>query len=94
MSLRIYEDDNFEGYEGYFPDPAATYDLGRYDMGYFFADWNDQVSSLKTTTSLRVFEDVNYQGDYVDLPAGDHTLAELNAYGVDNDSISSFYALA
>jgi hypothetical protein len=94
MPRRIYEDDNFGGYEGYFPDPAVTNDLGRYDMGYFLADWNDEVSSLKTTTSLRVFQDVNFQGDYVDLPPGDHTLAELNDYGVANDSISSFMALA
>jgi hypothetical protein len=94
MSVKIYSDDNFDGYYGYFPSPAVATDLGRYDMGYFFADWNDQVSSLKTTTSLRVYENIEFGSEYHDLPPGDFTLAELEDYGIANDSITKFFELA
>jgi hypothetical protein len=94
MSVKIYSDDNFDGYYGYFPSPAVANDLTRYSRGYFFGDWNDQVSSLKTTTPLRVYENIEYGSEYHDLQPGDFTLAELNDYNIANDSISKFFELA
>ena len=61
---------------------------------YDEASWNDQVSSLYTSTYLVVFEDANYEGDYAVLAPGFHDLASLSYYGIDNDTLSSFYAVA
>jgi hypothetical protein len=86
MGLTIYQDDNFGGYqqEVYF----NVYDTGDYYMSWY-SDWNDEISSLYTSSSIYVFEDAGYSGNYALLPAGYHDLDSLYAYGVDNDSISS-----
>jgi hypothetical protein len=88
MGLTIYQDDNFGGYqqEVFF----NVDDLGDYSMSWY-SDWNDEISSLYTSSSIYVFEDAGYSGDYTLLPAGYHDLDSLNAYGIDNDSISSIY---
>jgi hypothetical protein len=93
MSVTIYQDDYFSGYTGYFPGYGYTPNLTNYEMGYSGETWNDQVSSLYTSTYLWVFEDANYSGDYAVLAPGFHDLANLQSYGIDNDSISSFYAV-
>jgi hypothetical protein len=49
------------------------------------------VSSLYTSDYLWVFEDAGYSGDSALLAPGYHSLASLLFYGIDNDSISSFY---
>lgn len=63
-------------------------------MGYSGYSWNDQVSSLYTSTYLTVYEDAGYSGDYATLSPGYHDLDSLEDYGIANDSISSFYAYA
>ena len=93
MSVSIYQDDYFGGYVGYFSGYGYTPNLSYYSMGYSGYSWNDQVSSLYSTTPLYVVEDAGYSGDSAYLPAGSHDLASLESYGIDNDSISSFYAI-
>jgi hypothetical protein len=93
MSVTIYQDDGFSGYAGYFPGYGYTPNLSYYAMGYSGESWNDQVSSLYSSTYLYVFEDAGYSGDYALLSPGYHDLANLQAYGIDNDTISSFYAV-
>jgi hypothetical protein len=91
MSVTIYEDAFFYCNQGYFP-IGYTPDLSNYEMD---ADttWNDQVSSLYTSDYLAVFEDAGYAGDSAILAPGYHSLASLLFYGIDDDSISSFYTL-
>lgn len=86
MGLTIYQDDNFGGYQKdvYF----NTYDLSDYSMSWY-SSWNDEISSLYTSSAIYVFEDANLSGDYAWLPSGYHDLDSLYAYGIDNDSISS-----
>ena len=93
MSVRIFQDELGGGYYGDFPDPAYTLNLGNYSMGNTGYTWNDQVSSLYTSTRLMVFEDADHTGYFAILPAGFHPLESLLAYGIDNNSISSFVAL-
>jgi Peptidase inhibitor family I36 len=95
MSVTIYEHADFTGNVGYFPDPASTPNLGNYAMGNSGYSWNDQVSSLYTSTYLKVFQDANYDssyGAYAILPPGFHDFYSLNDYGIGSDEISSFYA--
>jgi hypothetical protein len=101
MSVTIWQDDHFSGNLGYFPfdsytNPGYGYtNLSDHQMGYTGLSWNDQVSSLYTTTWLYVFEDAPEAPggtDYALLPPGAHDLASLESYGVDNDSISAMYA--
>jgi hypothetical protein len=92
MSVTIYEHHDFTGAEGYFPDRAYTDALSRYSLG-LFDTWNDDISSLYTSTSLIVFEDEYFEGDSAFLEPGFHDLASLNSYGIENDDIGSFYAL-
>jgi hypothetical protein len=100
MPVTIYEDVGGGGEYGDFPDPAEAKYLWNYSLD-FFNTWDDQISSLKTTTPLKVFElpgfaEDNYTGygTSVVLPPGFHDLASLEAYDIGNDSISSFFALA
>jgi hypothetical protein len=93
MSVRIHSDDLGRGYEGNFPDPAGTPNLGKYSMGDSGYSWNDQISSLYTSTPLLVAEDAQYQGFQAVLSPGFHPLESLERYGFYNDSISSFRAL-
>ena len=90
MSVTIYEHAFFYGEEGYFP-VGYTPDLSNYEMGDSGESWNDQISSLYTSDYLWVFEDAGYSGDSALLAPGYHSLASLLYYGIDNDSISSFY---
>jgi hypothetical protein len=98
MSVVLYENDDFNIYDdGYalgFSDPAYTSDLSNYALGYGGNTWDNDTSSLYTTTYLAVYEEQNYGGDYAVLPPGSHDLASLNAYGIENDDIASFYAFA
>jgi hypothetical protein len=82
----IYEDDHSGGYSYSFLSNAA--DLSNYDMGYF-SDWNDEVSSIYTDSSILVYEDAGYSGATAILAPGFHDLASLESYGIYNDSISS-----
>ena len=71
MSVTLYENDFFnyydDGYVGYFPDPAYTADLSNYALGYNGDTWDNDISSLYTSTYLSVFEEQNYGGDYAIL---------------------------
>ena len=51
------------------------------------------MSSLYTTEYLCVYEDAYYSGPSALLPPGFHDLASLESYGINNDSISSFYSI-
>jgi hypothetical protein len=53
--------------------------------------WNDTVSSIiiSYTAGASFFKDCNYAGAVVSLPAGDYTLAQLQARGILNEDISS-----
>jgi hypothetical protein len=94
MSVTIYEDDHAGGDAKFFGDPEQTPDLTNYALDYsYFDTWNDDVSSLYTTEYLYVFEDAYYSGPNALLPPGFHDLAALESYGINNDSISSFYAI-
>jgi hypothetical protein len=91
MSVTIYEDDNGGGYSYQFF-AAPEDDLSDIFMNfYLYQSWNDEVSSLYATESVTVWEDAGYQGDSATLLPGFHDLDDLNAYGIDNDSISSLY---
>jgi hypothetical protein len=96
MSVTIWQDDNFKGYLEFFAGYGDTPNLSDHEIGYTGLTWNDQVSSLHSTTPLYVFEDSSaagdYAGDYALLPAGSHNLASLESFGIDNDSISAFFA--
>jgi hypothetical protein len=96
MTVRIYQYDDYQGYSGYFPDPSRTPNLGNYSMGYTGYSWDNQVSSLYTSTTLYVFEAPYYFGtdkgyDFAELPPGRFTTAELALYGIDDNSMSSFF---
>ena len=90
MSLTFYQDDNAGGYEYYAV--GNIYDFSDRTMSWY-SSWNDEVSSLYTSTSIYVFEDAGYSGDGAILSAGFHDLDSLESYGIENDSISSFYTL-
>ena len=98
MSVTIYEDVGGGGEVGYFPDPAEAQYLWNYSMDFFYT-WYDEISSLYTSTPLKVFELPGFAEDYAGyadsaiLQPGFHDLASLESYGIDNDNISSFYAL-
>ena len=92
MAVTIWQDDNYYGYSGYFPDHARTPDLSNYAIGYTGDYWGDDISSLYTSTTLIVYEGDNYTGDYAVLAPGYHDLASLASYGIENDDIDSFYA--
>jgi hypothetical protein len=81
MSVTIFQDDNFKGELMLFAGYGDTPNLSEYQIGYTDLTWNDQVSSLETTTPLYVFEDSSaagdYAGDYALLPAGRHNLARI-----------------
>jgi hypothetical protein len=62
-------------------------------MGNSGYSWNDQISSLYTSTPLLVAEDAQYQGFQAVLAPGFHPLESLERYGFYNDSISSFRVL-
>jgi hypothetical protein len=52
--------------------------------------WNDETSSLEITGSpVRFYLDSFFEGKAVDLEPGKHDLADLQAHGIPNDSISS-----
>jgi hypothetical protein len=82
----IYEDDSASGYSYSFLSNAS--DLNNYEMGDF-SDWNDEVSSIYTDSSIYVYEDAGYSGFKALLAPGFHDLASLESYGIYNDSISS-----
>jgi len=89
----FYDDDFDDSYYGYFPGYGYTPNLSNYEMGDSGLTWNNQVSALYTFHYLKVFEEEGYQGDYAILAPGPHDLASLASYGIENDDISSFYAL-
>ena len=89
MSVTLYQDAGGYGYSDTFY--YQTTNLENYAMT-IFSDWNDEVSSLYTTEDIYVYEDAYGGGDYALLEGGQFwDLDELEAYGIDNDSISSFY---
>ena len=81
MSVTIWQDDNFSGYLEFSAGYGDTPNLSDHWIGYTGLTWNDQVSSLHSTTPLYVFEDSSaagdYAGDYALLPAGYHNLGKL-----------------
>jgi hypothetical protein len=68
---------------------SNAYDLNSYHMGSYYFDWNDEVSSLYTSSSIYVFEGAGYSGFSALLAPGFHDLASLESYGIYNDSIPS-----
>ena len=90
MSVTIYEHYNYTGYYAYFPDPAYTADLSNYAMGDYGDTWNNDISSLYTSTALIVYEDTGFGGDYAVLGPEYHDLDSLAAYGIENNDIGSF----
>jgi hypothetical protein len=95
MSVTIFDSPNGAGsYEGYFPDPAYAYDVGNYALGDYGDTWANDISALSTTTPLNVFDEPNFGGDAVYLPAGFHDLEDLESYGIANNDIASFVAIA
>jgi hypothetical protein len=93
MAVTIFQNYNGTGYHGIFPSPAYAYDMGNYDMGTVGATWAYNISALYTTTPLNVFDEPNFEGDAVYLPAGFFDLERLESLGVSNDSIASFVAV-
>jgi hypothetical protein len=92
MSVWIWEYGDTTGYAGFFPDHARTWDLGNYAMGYQGDTWDNNISSLYTSTALFVYEDTYYGGDYAILSPGLHNLDSLAAHGIEDNDIGSFYA--
>ena len=97
MAVTLYENDDFNNYDpGYalgFSDPAYSANLSNYALGYDGNTWDNDTSSLYTTTALRVFEEQYGEGDSALLPPGHHDLADLYSYGIENDDIASFVAV-
>jgi hypothetical protein len=89
MSVTLYQ--GADGY-GYYDDfDAFVLNLENYAMT-IFSDWNDEVSSLYTTYDIVVYEDAYGYGDSAVLTGGYFwDVDEMEALGIDNDSISSFY---
>jgi hypothetical protein len=89
MSVTLYQDAGGYGYYDTFS--YATSNLENYAMT-IFSDWNDEVSALYTTYDVYVYEDAYGGGDSALLAGGYFwDLDDLEAVGIDNDSISSFY---
>jgi hypothetical protein len=82
--VTLYEHDDYGGY-------ALTFYGGSSDLTQY--GFNDVTSSIITDDTTVLFEDVNYSGDYWVIPAGYFNLDDLEAYGVPNDTISSFYTV-
>ncbi len=77
------------GYQNYdFSGTSSTFnsdDDSLVDDGY-----NDEWSSIKVEViPPRVYTDVNYSGNSIELPIGTYTMSQLIARGIANDSISS-----
>lgn len=92
MSVTIYEHADYTGAVGYFPDHAYTPNLGNYMMGDTGETWDNNISSLYTSTPLFVYEGTYYDGDVAVLAPGFHDFYSLAAHGIENDDIGSFYA--
>ena len=90
MSVTIWDGAYFNGDRGYFP-AGYTDDLDKYTQPDG-QSWNNDISSLYTSTGLYVFDfkDYDRSGAYAYLAPGYWSAYDLAAYGLDND-ISSFY---
>ncbi|TWW00298.1 glycoside hydrolase family 76 protein [Chitinophaga pinensis] len=77
----LYKNDNFTG--------GSLVVTG--NSAWIGGPWNDSTSSIiiSYTAGASFFKDCNYTGAVVSLPAGDYTLAQLQANGILNDDISS-----
>ena len=102
MSVTIFENDvsrgDDPGYALYFGDygyGSYTPNLAYYALGYDGNTWDNDVSALYTTDYLYVFEYTGFDrsGAYALLPPGYHNLDSLDAYGISNDEISSFFTI-
>jgi predicted alpha-1,6-mannanase (GH76 family) len=84
-TVTLYENDAFGG---------ASFVRTANDGWLGAAGWNDRVSSLVVTgpasnAVATVYQDCNYAGYSVSLPAGNHDVNALWAAGIVNDDISS-----
>jgi len=89
MSVTLFED---QGGYGYYESFINAENLENYYMS-LFSDWNDEVSALYVSYGfVNVYEDAYGGGDSATLTQGFWDLDDLEALGIDNDSISSFYS--
>lgn len=83
--VTIYEHDYFQG---------STRILTANTPDFRYIDFNDKMSSVKISLinpnyGATLYQNTNYGGYAISLPAGDYTLSQLNARGIGNDEISS-----
>jgi hypothetical protein len=99
MSVTLYDDPGGEFYSqhiGYFPDygdGSSAANLDYYAMGDSGYTWNNEVSSLYSSTGIVVFEGPGYTGDSAYFTGGFIDVHELEDYGIADNSISSFYTV-
>ncbi len=65
----------------------ATFDMGKWSDGRSVLPVKTIIDSA--VTAVTVCKDANYAGYTVQLPVGTYTLAQLQAFGIVNDDISS-----
>ena len=65
----------------------ATFDMGKWSDGTSVKPVKTIIDSA--VTAVTVCQNANYAGYTVQLPVGTYTLAQLQAYGIANDDLSS-----
>jgi hypothetical protein len=82
LKVILYKDDNFHGEQ--MPLVANAEELGA---------MHNNTSSIKVVTwdsrRANFYKKKDFQGEDVSLPPGEYTQAELERYGIDNNTISS-----
>lgn len=81
VTVELYENDNFGGATLTKTAPVPTLSSD---------GWNDRATSLKIIEKKATFyQDANFSGSATSLLPGEYTLAQLEAAGIANDSITS-----
>jgi Beta/Gamma crystallin len=85
MAVTLYQDDHFGG------TVAGPYAESRSDLRSVAGGFNDETSSIVVTGHKATFyEDINFGGAKWTLEPGRYDLAQLEAHGITNDTVSSF----
>jgi hypothetical protein len=85
MAVTLWENAHFDGQK------AGPYNFSVSDLRSVAGDFNDKVSSLQIDQTTTFYQNINHSGAHWTLGAGKYDLAALNAHGIPNDTISSFF---
>lgn len=93
--VTLYDADNFGGTsQTFIGDIDNLANMIMVNLGAVPKDWNDTTGSVKVAARncfITVYDAASYNGNSVCLAVGDYTTADLDAKGINNDSISSIY---